>query len=166
MERGIAVHEWAEGNDEGQNVQPPSPHEGFCNAYKSFSYTMSPSWTHIEQPFDNGSWHGIIDRIGYLRGHDRLVMADLKTGPGSGKEAQRRIATQLACYAMGWDAECYKEILRVGIYLSGDGTWKTIVYDQRSDFEHWRQLLQGAMNGTQEDTHGTQETPQKDQHAD
>jgi hypothetical protein len=128
---------------------------------------MSPSWTHIEQPFDNGAWHGIIDRIGYIRGHDRLVIADLKTGTGAGKEAQRRIATQLACYAMGWDAECYKEILRVGIYLASDGTWKTVVYNQRSDFQAWTEMLQGALNGTQEDTHNdTQEASTENQHAD
>jgi hypothetical protein len=149
LQRGVSVHEWTAQVDEGANVRPPATHEGYCEAYRSACYALSPSWTHIEQPYDNGEWHGIIDRVGHIKGHDPLVIADLKTGKGTGKEAQQRIATQLACYAMGWKPEQYTTVLRVGIYLHKDGTWHTVVYDDPKDFVRWTQLLQEANNGTQ-----------------
>ena len=61
LERGRAVHQWTEQVDEGATVRPPSDYEGYCEAYKKFCHTFAPSWTHIEQPFDNGEWHGFID---------------------------------------------------------------------------------------------------------
>ena len=110
---------------------------------------ITPKWTHIEQPFDNGEWHGVIDRIGHIRGQDALCVADIKTGTGSGALAQRRIATQLAAYAMGWEPGQYEQVLRVGIYLKKDGGWKTVVYSNRRDFDYWQHLLREAKYGTQ-----------------
>lgn len=146
LERGHTVHAWTQQLDEGGEVTPPDDIAGFCEAYRTFCYRFSPSWTHVEAGFDNGHWHGFIDRIGYLRGHKQLVIADVKTGKGHGTEAQERIATQLACYAMGWTPQ-YRDVLRVGIYLHDDGTWKTIVYEDDRDFIRWQTLLQEAIGG-------------------
>ena len=152
LKRGQQVHLWTQLQDEGGTVRPPSPYEPYCEAYKSFCYSMAPSWTHIEQPFENGQWHGIIDRIGYLKGHEKLVVADIKTGKGQGVEAQLRVATQLASYAMGWLPTTYKQCLRVGIYLHKDGTWRTKVYDDMEDFRRWTRLLKEVQNNGKEST--------------
>tara|TARA_Y100001963_G_C6685104_1_gene401810 strand:+ start:108 stop:737 length:630 start_codon:yes stop_codon:yes gene_type:complete len=162
LERGRAVHQWTEQVDEGATVRPPSDYEGYCEAYKKFCHTFAPSWTHIEQPFDNGEWHGFIDRVGYIRGHDTLVIADLKTGAGKGKAAQTRIATQLASYAMGWKPEAFEKVMRVGIFLLSDGAWHTKVYDDRRDFDRWQQLLKEAIHGNQETSEEGRDTTEPD----
>jgi len=152
LQRGVAVHEWTAQVDEGATVRPLAAYEGYCEAYRSACYALAPSWTQIEQPFCNGRWHGIIDRVGYLKGFDPLVIADLKTGMGAGKDAQQRIATQLACYAMGWKPEQYTQVMRVGIYLHKDGAWHTQLYDDPRDFDRWLGLLKEANDGTQTDS--------------
>jgi hypothetical protein len=152
LQRGVAVHEWTAQVDEGDTVRPPAAYEGYCEAYRSACYALAPSWTQIEQPFCNGRWHGIIDRVGYLKGFDPLVIADLKTGMGAGKDAQQRIATQLACYAMGWKPEQYTQVMRVGIYLHKDGAWHTQLYDDPRDFDRWLQLLAEANHGKHRDS--------------
>ena len=154
LRRGRAVHAYTAYLDEGATLQPPAEFNGYCEAYRhGFCMAMSPSWLHVEQPFDNGKWHGVIDRIGYLKGcGDQLVIADIKTGRGRGKAAQLRVATQLACYAEGWKPSAYKNILRVGIYLHDDATWRTVVYNSPHDFVRWHKLLQEAIHGETEET--------------
>ena len=155
LDRGHAVHAWTEQMDEGNTVRPPHPYESYCEAYKSFCYAMAPSWTHVEQAFDNGErgWHGIIDRVGYIKGHDALVIADIKTGKGQGKDTQVRVATQLASYAMGWKPHSYREVLRVGIFLHANGEWRTVVYQDEADFDRWRRLLAEAQHGDTNEEH-------------
>jgi|TARA_R110002020_G_scaffold59584_2_gene162342 hypothetical protein len=161
LERGSAVHEWCEQIDEGATVRPDESIAGYCDGYKQFCNTFCPSWTHIEQPFDNGEWHGVIDRVGYLRGQDnKTCIVDIKTGKGAGKQAQERVATQLASYAMGWSPSNYKKVIRVGVYLMKDGKWKTVVYDDHADFERWMTLLKEAKDGISTSQGITKETHQ------
>jgi hypothetical protein len=163
LARGHAVHEWTQELDEGLTVRPPDAYAGYCEAYKNgFCNTFAPSWTHIEQPFDNGQWHGVIDRVGYIRGHDSLCVADIKTGSGKGKENKRRIATQLASYAMGWSPHSYEKVLRIGIFLMVDGTWRTEVYDDPRDFERWQQLLAEAKRYGKPDKETIEDTRTED----
>ena len=154
LERGRAVHQWTEQVDEGATVRPPADYEGYCEAYKKFCHTFAPSWTHIEQPFDNGEWHGFIDRVGYRRGHDTLGIADLKTGAGQGTAAS---------YAMGGKPEAFEKVIRVGIFLRSDGAWHTKVYDDRRDFDRWQQLLKEARHGNQETSEEGRDTTEPDQ---
>ena len=77
LERGSRVHEWTQSYDEGGIVVPPDDIAGWCDAYKAFSYAMSPSWTHVEHAVETDCYHGFIDRVGHMKG--REVVADIKT---------------------------------------------------------------------------------------
>jgi len=143
LERGQRVHAWTEALDLGQEPRPPEDIAGWCDAYRTFSREMTPSWERIEAPFDcpRLGYHGIVDRVGSLRGHDRVV-ADIKTGAPRSSDA-----IQLAAYAMGL-YENWQACQRVGIYIAKDGTYKIKVYADLSDGTTFLSILKEAQHGT------------------
>jgi len=152
LARGTAVHEWAERLDQGGDRTPLPDYRGYCQAYLACCEAIEPIWEEIEQPYDNGDWHGIPDRIGRLHGHDQLVIADLKTGAGRGRDTQLRVAIQLACYAMLRSPDSYEQALRVALFLEKSGQWRAVTYTDTKDFLRWRYLLTEAHNGNKIET--------------
>jgi hypothetical protein len=146
LQRGIDVHEWTEHYDLGQLVTPAPHLKGWCDAYKAFTYACSPSWEDngVERIFDTGSYHGVVDRIGSMRGHD-LCVADIKTGA---PRSQGVDGIQLAAYTAAIYPKEALSVLRVGIYIKQDGTWKLRVYDNPKDFAVWNTLLQEVTHDT------------------
>jgi hypothetical protein len=134
LERGSRIHEWTENYDTGTSMVPPAPYEGWCEAYKRFSYTMSPSWTDVESPVETDQYHGILDRAGFMRG--KQVVADIKTGPP--RESDR---LQLAAYALAMYPKRYQSIVRVGVYITKDGEWKIQTHDKLVDYVDWNTLV-------------------------
>jgi hypothetical protein len=142
LKRGLAIHEWTQSYDEGGVVHPSPEIKGWCDAYTTFFHQMSPSWTHIEHPVEHGDlgYHGFIDRVGYLG--QGIVVADIKTG-----SPRKTDALQLAAYTLAMYPRTYRAVPRVGIYITKDGTWKTITYSDMGDFVLWNQILEEALHG-------------------
>ena len=153
MQPGRDLHEWTELHDRGESVPTPDPGtalEGWSTAWKRFSYAYTPSFSHIEAPFEirrTGDhqqdlpvgFHGIVDRAGSVRG--KVTVLDLKTGrprPADG--------IQLAFYALGLfprTAES-KGVVRLNVYLTKTGDFSVTVRDELSDFAFARSLLARA----------------------
>jgi hypothetical protein len=142
LTRGIVIHAWCEDYDLGQLVTPDAAYAGWCEAYKAFTYAKSPSWYDhgVERIFDTGQYHGVVDRQGVVHGQE--TVADIKTGKPSRKDA-----LQLAAYTQALHPQTYAKILRLGIYLSRDGTYRLKVYTNPCDFEEWNTLLNRALTG-------------------
>jgi hypothetical protein len=153
LERGHRVHAWTEALDLGQEPRPPEDIAGWCEAYRSFSRHMTPSWERIEAPFDSPKlgFHGIVDRVGSMRGHE--VVADIKTGAPRAADA-----IQLAAYAMGL-CEDWQACQRVGIYIGKDGGYKIKVYSDLSDGTTFLSLLKEALHGNRGSKPNTSRRP-------
>lgn len=147
LRRGSDVHRWTENYDLGQTYTPDPEWGGWCEGYKVFTYTHSPSWDDngIETVFETGVYHGVIDRIGLLgnthRPDRRQAVCDIKTG----RPNPKKDALQLAAYAQGMFPATYQQIDRVGIYIAKDGTYKLRFYDDTADFKQWNDILQNAI---------------------
>ena len=141
LARGIAVHEWSAAHDEGAPYTIEDALRGYAEAWKRFSYTMSPSWTCIEHVFDTGRYHGIIDRAGIVRGKDAVV--DLKTGEGG---SSPRTALQIAAYTQALHPARCHDIQRLEVRLSKTGRYRVVTHRDPADFLVWNRLLREALN--------------------
>ena len=151
LERGHRVHAWTEALDLGQEPRPPEDIAGWCEAYRTYSREMTPSWERIEAPFDSPlGYHGICDRIGSQRG--REIVADIKTGAPRASDA-----IQTAAYAMGLYGDRWPDYQRVGIYIGKDGGYKIKVYSDLSDGTTFLSLLKEAQHGNR----GKPNTPRR-----
>jgi hypothetical protein len=142
LKRGADIHRWTEHYDLGQVYRPEEDLAGWCDAYKAFTYAHAPSWhdNGIETVFETGVYHGVIDRIGFLKGFGESV-CDIKTG----KPNPKKDSLQLAAYTQGFFPETYDSIDRVGIYIAKDGTYKVRQYDDNEDFQRWKEILHHAI---------------------
>jgi len=152
LTRGVVVHEVTALRDGGMGPTTIDPaYQGYLDAYDTFSRQLTPSWSHIEHAFDNltAQFHGVVDRVGSMRGHDRVVL-EIKTS----KPGNRRDSVQTAAYACGLYPHAFQDCTRYGLYLADDGSYTLKTFSDLNDFLVWRSHLEHAL----EDTHGTPRT--------
>jgi hypothetical protein len=144
---GRRVHHWTMLLDQGEEPKPAEDISGYCQAYRNFGYQFSPSFTHIEHDFDNGQWHGIVDRVGEIRG--KKTVLEIKNG-----QPQPFHQVQLAFYTQGLFPQSFLKIQRLAVYLANDGTYKARVYKDPRDYLTVKELLALA----EKEHHGTRHT--------
>ena len=154
LESGRLFHSWSEAHDQGQAPTPQEAIRPYCEAYKAYTYALSPSYTQIEYVFDNGEFHGIVDRVGYLR--NKLSVIELKTGG-----AQKWHGVQLAFYTKALYPTSALDIQRLGVYLRKNGTYEVRVYDDVRDYLEMSELLRLA---TEKETQHGNPAPSSTRH--
>ena len=151
LERGRLIHAACEAYDLGQGPASLTAElQGYYEAWKLFTRECSPSWAEdgVEAAFDNeiAGYHGIIDRVGSVKGHHQVV-ADIKTGA---KRTADKV--QLCAYSLGRFPTTWQESQRMGIYIRPDGTYTVHIYEDIEDYLTWRNILEEVQHGTGDDT--------------
>jgi hypothetical protein len=157
LERGSQVHSIIEAIDTGSLAPTPPPHlQGYVDAWKKFTYALSPSWDKVEYAFDNPElgFHGIVDRVGTAGAQGLRTIADAKTGKvPSPLNGPTRISVQLALYALGVYPNSATEIVRIAVECSKDGRYRVVRFESPDDFIVAQQLLETMHDYTHNHSH-------------
>ena len=145
LERGVAAHAACEDYDKGEGYAPHPDIAPYLSAWKDYTRHHTPSWNEdgVEHEFDSGEhgFHGIIDRLGSVRG-DACV--ELKTSARGGP-SHPRTAIQLAAYTLAYYGRVRAaRIKRLEVQLRADGTYKLYTHDNLADFAVLDALLEEA----------------------
>jgi hypothetical protein len=104
---------------------------GYLDAYKLFLDEVKPLWHFIERfvACPDYKYAGTFDRMGSMLSTSCVV--DIKTG-----QPHPSIGLQLAAYKSAWERQAKQK--RYGLFLSKDGMYKIVAYDDNNDIKIFR----------------------------